>query len=370
MERWNTFITQITDAPEAAMIWTALNAAAAPLAVFVIALVAARVGPAIIARRAPAPLARFAPRARTPLTFIALALAAGTAGAGAPPDSVAAAVFDVARGVFAVMAAGWLFERGGDYMLRRAAKQLDLTAEDNLDARRRITRLGVMRRIWTFTVIFFTAAAVLLTLPPVRELGLSLFASAGVVGIVVGVAARPVLANIIAGVQIALTQPIRIDDAVVVEGEWGWVEEIGLTYVVVRLWDWRRLVLPVSYFVEKPFQNWTRESASILGSVFWRLDYRAPVEAMRAKLDEILEASTLWDRKAKVLQVTDVTDHAIEIRALASARSSPQAFDLRCEIREKMIAWLQAEHPEVLPRVRAELTPISPNSGEDARTDA
>ena len=165
---------------------------------------------------------------------------------------------------------------------------------------------------------------------------------------------QPVLSNLVAGIQIAITQPIRIEDAIIVENEWGWVEEITSTYVVVRLWDWRRLVLPLTYFIQKPFQNWTRDGASLIGSVFLHVDHRAPVARMREKLSEIAAATPLWDGKVVNLQVSDARETTIEVRMLVSARNAPQAWDLRCVIREAMITWLQAEHPEALPRHRTE----------------
>jgi small-conductance mechanosensitive channel len=164
-----------------------------------------------------------------------------------------------------------------------------------------------------------------------------------------------VLTNLIAGIQIAVTQPIRIEDAVVVEGEWGWIEEIAATYVVVRIWDWRRLIVPLSYFIEKPFQNWTRESGSIIGSVFWHADYRVPIAAFREKMKEVVAASAYWDGQVVVLQVTEANGQTVELRGLMSARTSPRAWDLRCEVREKMIVWLQENHPQALPRIRAEV---------------
>jgi small-conductance mechanosensitive channel len=172
---------------------------------------------------------------------------------------------------------------------------------------------------------------------------------------VAGLAARPLLSSLIAGVQIAMTQPIRIDDGVVVEGEWGWVEEITSTYVVIKLWDWRRLIVPLSYFIEKPFQNWTREGAAIIGSVLLYVDYAVPVERVREKLNEIVKASQLWDGRVVNLQVSDAKDQAIELRALVSARTSPLAWDLRCEVREKLIAFLRDEYPQALPRQRTDI---------------
>jgi small-conductance mechanosensitive channel len=167
---------------------------------------------------------------------------------------------------------------------------------------------------------------------------------------------QPVLKNLIAGIQLAMTQPIRIDDALIVEGEWGNVEEITSTYVVMRLWDWRRMILPLSYFIEKPFQNWTRENADLIGTVMLYLDHTAPVEAIRRKTQEILAASPLWDKRVLAVQVTDFKQTTMEVRILASAASAPRVFDLRCEIREKLIAFLQQEHAHALPRFRTEAT--------------
>ena len=198
-----------------------------------------------------------------------------------------------------------------------------------------------------------------MTFAPVRQYGVSLFASAGAASLIVGLAARPLLTNLIAGVQIAITQPIRMEDAVIVEGEWGWIEEITSTYVVVRLWDWRRMILPISYFLEKPFQNWTHNSASLIGSVYFFLDYRVPVERLRQKLLEIVKESPLWDGKVVNLQVSDALEHTVQIRMLVSARNAPQTWDLRCEVREKILEYLQAECPEALPRTRVWLSPNS-----------
>ena len=188
-----------------------------------------------------------------------------------------------------------------------------------------------------------------------RQFGVSLIASAGAAGIIVGLAARPVLTNLIAGVQIAITQPIRIGDAVVVENEWGWIEEITGTYVVIQIWDWRRMIVPLSYFLQKPFQNWTRMSSELIGSVMFWVDHTTPVEAVRQKLSEIVEHSKLWDRRVVNLQVSDVSENTMQIRALASARNSQDVWDLRCEVREKLIAFLQESYPASLPKQRAEL---------------
>ena len=230
--------------------------------------------------------------------------------------------------------------------------------EDNVRARKVVTQIRVLRRTANILIFLVAASFVLLTFDGVRQYGVSLFASAGVAGLAVGFAARPVLANLIAGVQIALTQPIRLEDVVIVEGEWGWIEEIGATYVVVRIWDWRRMVVPLSYFIEKPFENWTREGTSIIGAVTWHVDYSVPVETLRRKLVELIEASSLWDGQVAKMHMTDANEKTIVIRGIMSARNSIAAWELRCEVREKLIAWLQAEYPKALPRFRAELTRI------------
>lgn len=257
--------------------------------------------------------------------------------------------------VLVVCAIGWAITTFVDGLTKRRLANLKMDQPDDLTARKLATRLDVTRRVWVVLGAIVTLAAAFTVIPGVRQIGVSLFASAGIAGLALGIAARPLLSNLIAGLQIAFTQPIRIKDAVVIEGEWGWIEEIGLFYVVVKIWDWRRLIVPVSYFTDKPFQNWTRQTASIIGSVFWYVDYTAPIEAMREKLTEICRRTPLWDGDVVNLQVTETRDNAtLTIRALASARNSPEAWDLRCHIREHMIAWLQAEHPEALPRVRAE----------------
>ena len=179
-------------------------------------------------------------------------------------------------------------------------------------------------------------------------------ASAGAAGLILGLAMQPVLSNLVAGIQIAITQPIRIEDAIIVENEWGWVEEITATYVVVRLWDWRRLVLPLTYFIQKPFQNWTRENARLIGSAFFYVDYEAPIDRLRAAFEDIVKASKLWDGDVQVMQVTDITERVLQVRCLASARSAGVAFDLRCEIREKLMAFMRDECREALPRDRLE----------------
>jgi len=231
-----------------------------------------------------------------------------------------------------------------------------LDVEDNLLARKHLTQVRILERTAATLIVVVTASCVLITFDSVRQYGVSLFASAGVAGLIAGLAARPVLSNLFAGVQIAMTQPIRLEDAVIVENEWGWVEEITATYVVVRLWDWRRMIVPLSYFIEKPFQNWTRHSAALIGSVLVHVDYTVPVARVRDELTRIVSRSKLWDRQVVNLQVTDAKDGAIELRALMSAASASAVWDLRCEVREQLIAFLQRDYPQALPKRRAELT--------------
>lgn len=223
----------------------------------------------------------------------------------------------------------------------------------SVDARRHLTQVRILERTAAAFVLVLTAAAALMTFPAVRQYGISLLASAGAAGIIAGLALQPLLTNLIAGIQIALTQPIRLDDeVVVVNGEWGSIEEIGATYVVVRTWDLRRLVLPLSYFIQQPFQNWTRQDPALIGAVLFYVDYTAPIDAMRDQLTAIVKASPKWNGDAVVLQVTDLSEHAMQVRALVSAKDAGSTWDLRCEVREKMIAFLREHHPDALPRNR------------------
>lgn len=225
-----------------------------------------------------------------------------------------------------------------------------------LAARRVQTQVQVLRRIAVILIVVLAIATMLMTFPSIRHVGESLFASAGLAAVVAGLAARTMLSNLLAGVQIALTQPIRLEDAVIVEGEWGWIEEITTTFVVVRIWDLRRLILPISYFIEKPFQNWTRKSADLLGTVFLYADYSVPVGEVRQELHRILQSTELWDGKVWTLQVTNANDRTLELRALMSASDGGRTWDLRCLVRERLLLFLQQRYPECLPKTRAELT--------------
>jgi len=231
--------------------------------------------------------------------------------------------------------------------------RFELGAESSLLAREHLTRVRILQRATDTLIIVVTAAATLMTFESFRQYGVSLFASAGVVGIVVGLAARPVLSNFIAGIQIAMTQPIRLEDAVTVENEFGWIEEIGAAYIVIRLWDNRRMIIPLSYFIEKPFKNWTRRPTDLIGAVILHVDYTAPVDRIRAKLNEIVAASALWDRKVVNLQVIDAKESTMQLQALVSAPTAGRLGDLQAEVREKLVAFLQQGHPDVLPKQRA-----------------
>lgn len=229
-----------------------------------------------------------------------------------------------------------------------------IDVRDNLKARRVHTQVGVISRTLMIIVGIVGFAIALMTFDSVGRIGASLLASAGIAGIAVGFAAKPVLGNVIAGIQIALTQPIRIDDAVIIRGEWGWIEEITATYVVVKIWDERRLIVPFSTIIEEPFENWTRNSADILGSVVLHVDYACPVDALRDELDRILEGHPKWDGRAKVLQVIDCTERTMTLRVLVTASDSPTAWELRCDVRERLIGFLQREYRWALPREREE----------------
>lgn len=231
-------------------------------------------------------------------------------------------------------------------------KRFDVTTKDNLRARKFYTQFNIIERISIFIIILFSIGISLLTFESIKEIGVSLLTSAGIAGIILGLSAQKVIGAILAGIQIAIAQPIRIDDVVIVEGEWGRVEEIKLTYVVINIWDKRRLVLPSTYFIEKPFQNWTRNSSDILGTVFIYTDYNFPIDELRKEFTRLLHSTELWDKQVNVVQVTDLTEKTMEIRALMSACDSPTAWDLRVYIREYLIKFIQQNYPDSLPQSR------------------
>ena len=284
------------------------------------------------------------------LAFVIFALAAALPSTSFS-DTTTSRINHVLLVAFTVLA-GWSAVRAFEIAATLYLQRFRTDVDDNLLARKHITQIRILKRAVDTLVVVITLGAALMSFDSVRQYGVSLFASAGAASLVVGLAARPLLTNLIAGLQIAITQPIRLEDAVIVEGEWGWIEEITSTYVVIRLWDWRRMIVPLAYFLDKPFQNWTRETGSLIGSVMLYVDHSVPVEAVRQELTAIAEASALWDKRVVNLQVSDVRETVIELRALVSARNAPQTWDLRCEIREKLVAFLQRNYPQSLPQRR------------------
>jgi len=258
-------------------------------------------------------------------------------------------------GVFLIASISWLLMEGARAMELFLLSFYRVDVADNRQARRIHTQLRFLRHFMVVVVFILGLASMLMLFDQVRQLGASLLASAGVLGIVVGLAAQRSIANLLVGLQIALTQPITLDDVVIIEGEWGRIEEITATYVVVRIWDLRRLIVPLTYFTETPFQNWTRSSAQILGTVFLYVDYTVNVDSIRQKLQELVRESTHWDGEVCGLVVTDSRERTMELRCLVSAADSSSAWNLRCEIREKLIAHIQEHYPGSLPRVRAEV---------------
>ncbi len=254
-----------------------------------------------------------------------------------------------------ILSVAWLLIKLIHFAEELILNQFRVDVADNLEARRIHTQIQILRKVLVVIIGVIALAITLMTFDKVRQLGTTILASAGIISIIVGIAAQKSIATLLAGLQLAITQPIRLDDVVIVENEWGRIEEITLTYVVVRIWDLRRLIVPMTYFLEKPFQNWTRISADLLGTVFLYVDYTVPVEAVRAELQRIVEHSPLWDKQVCILQVTNTTERTAELRALVSSADASQAWNLRCEVREKLIQFLQANYPEGLPKVRAEL---------------
>ncbi|MDB5826962.1 MAG: MscS Mechanosensitive ion channel, partial [Variovorax sp.] len=271
------------------------------------------------------------------------------------------------NGLLLIAACTWLAVRCINGFTEGVLAKHPANVDDNLQARRIHTQARVLARTASTMVLVAGAALILMTFPGARQVGASLLASAGVIGIVAGLAAKPVFSNLIAGLQIALAQPIRIDDVLIAEGEWGKVEEITGTFVVMKLWDERRLILPLSYFIEKPFQNWTRQSAQLLGSAFIYVDYTMPLAPLRAEMERIVRAAPEWDGRVFVLQVTDATERTMQLRILATAATAPLAFDLRCRIREGLIDFVQREYPDSLPKLRMQdLGGPSASSGSPA----
>lgn len=276
------------------------------------------------------------------------------------------AAFDIIGSILLITSIAWIFIAALRTTKRLFLERFDTSVEDNLRSRKFQTQFNILERIVVFLIILISIGLILMLFDDVKQIGISLFASAGVAGIIVGFAAQRIIALVIAGLQIAITQPIRLDDVVIIEGEWGRIEEITLTYVVVRIWDLRRLIVPSTYFFDHPFQNWTRTSAEILGTVYIYTDYTVSFDALRNELTRILESSPHWDKKVNVLQVTDAKEHTVEVRALMSAKDSPTAWDLRVYVREKLIGFLQENYPESLPKTRILLQEESKKSEKPA----
>jgi len=289
---------------------------------------------------------------RLGLLLIAMAIALQSAPLGADTRAFVSRLL----GLGVICLIGWIaltaLRIAANIYLRRYA----IETADNLLARKHVTQVRVLLRVAEVVIVLLTLGFALMTFNEVRQFGVTLFASAGVAGIVAGLAARPVMSNFLAGVQIAIAQPIRIGDAVMVESEFGSVEEITFSYVVLKLWDLRRLVVPISYFIEKPFQNWTRTGGELVGGVVLYVDHTMPVDALRKKLTEIVAQSKLWNGQVASLQVTDCKETTIELRALVSANNAGALSDLRADVREKLIDFLQREHPHALPRRRNEIS--------------
>ena len=313
-----------------------------------------RLAKRLAARLDAAPLAALVRATARPgrwlLPSLALLLALPLLGEGAG--------MELLRHVAAIAVIGaltWTLVRALTVVLDEVAGRHRSAEGENLEARRVHTQVRVLQRTGQTLIVVVGVAAVLMTFPRVREIGASLLVSAGFAGLVVGLAARPLLENLIAGLQLGFTQPVRIDDVVVVEGEWGRVEEITATYVVVRVWDQRRLIVPFSRFISESFQNWTRSETALLGTVYLHADYTVPVQAVRAELERICAASELWDQRVCSLQVTDAGADVVQLRALVSAADASRLWDLRCLVREKLVDYLQREHPESLPHDRLQL---------------
>lgn len=285
-----------------------------------------------------------------PLLFLSLAIA------GTPLAERWIANLQHGLGIGVLLCLVWLAVRAVRATERRILREHPVDIADNLVARRVQTQTRVISGVAQGAIVLVGVALALMTFPAIRQIGTTLLASAGVIGLIAGIAAKPVFGNLIAGLQIALAQPIRLDDVVIVEGEWGRVEEITSSYVVVRIWDERRMVVPLQWFIEHPFQNWTRTTAQLLGTAFLWLDYRTPMARVREALQRICDTDARWDGRVCVAQMTDTRESSVQVRLLVSARNSGDLFDLCCAVRERMIDYLNSAHPEALPRLRVDMS--------------
>jgi len=327
------------------VVLAALGLAAHALVFFVVRLAARRTNRRIYVRLA----ARCAAPSRLLLPVLAVYVIARNVLAVHPTMQLVVGCLLIATLAWTSMRLTLVME---DLLLDRS-----LGDQPGVAARKLRTQVSVLRRVVNFMIAVVAIAAIFMSIETLRQLGTGLLASAGIAGLVIGFSAQKTLGNLLAGIQIALAQPIRVGDAVVVEGEWGHVEDITLTYVVLRVWDLRRLILPISYFIEKPFQNWTVTSEEVIGTVNLHVDYKIPVDSVRAELIRLVEASPLWDRKTLALQVVDATDRTVVLRAVVSASDSGKCWELRCQVREQLLDFLRTRLPDCLPRIRAELDP-------------
>lgn len=273
-----------------------------------------------------------------------------------PLAALAPGPLEVARrvvGIASITTFAWVLMRAMEVLEDLVLDHYRLDRDNNLAVRKLLTQLQFVKKIGVSLIFFVALALVLMSFATVRRIGAGLLTSAGIASVIVGFAAQRSLSNLLAGFQIAFTQPIRIDDVLVVEGEWGRVEEITFTNVILKLWDERRLVLPLDYFIEKPFQNWTRTSSQLLGTVFLHVDYSLPIEALRTELARVVAATPRWDGRVALVHVTDAQERTLQLRILVSAVDASIAFELRCEVREKLIAFIQTHYPECLPKTRA-----------------
>ena len=318
------------------------------------ALVVHRIGRAVLLRAtARVPLLHAVIRCSTSAAAAALPLAALQVVWTAAPDTLRwIANVRHLNGLLLIAALTWLAIRAVRGVALGVLARHPLESEDNLHARRIQTQATVLSRTAMVVILIAGTSMALMTFPGARQLGASLLASAGVVGLVAGIAARPVFSNLISGLQLALAQPIRLDDVLIVKGEWGRVAEITGTYVVLKLWDERQLIVPLQWFIENPFENWTRSSSQILGTVMLYLDYATPVEPLRQEAERVVKAAPEWDGRVFAVQVTDTTERAMQVRILMSAANAGKAFDLRCRVREQMLAFVAREYPQCLPQVR------------------
>ena len=333
-----------------------------------LALAAHTIGAAILAR-----ILRFhdvgvlvVRHTRAPTRWVLVFAALNLVWVGAAATLPALAALEHATAIALIAAVTWLALGFIDALVAIIARFNPFEVEDNLHARRVRTQARVLGRTLKVVATVCGVGAALVTFPGVRQFGTTLLASAGMAGLVAGLAARPVLGNIVAGLQIALTQPIRIDDVLIVEGEWGRVEEITGAYVVVKVWDERRLVVPLQWFIEHPFQNWTRSSSQIIGTVFLWVDYGVPVERVREEFLRICREAPEWDGRVAGLQVTELGERAMQLRGIASSVDAGRGWDLRCRLREDLVAFIQREFPQHLPRSRAEIA-MAASEGQAAQ---